>query len=190
MTTKTNKRLQQNQSNNLGKLPIWDLGDLYNSSKDNKIKSDLNFIKITSKKFEKKYEGKIRNLNSEKLHKAIIELEKIDEKIDRVMSYAHLLYAENVVNEKNKIFFQQMQETITKYSSSLIFFSLELNNIENKKLKKILKNKKLKKFDTWIANIRTFKPHQLDKKLEKLLQDKNITSTNAWIRLFDEIIAF
>ena len=40
MTTKTNKRLQQNQSNNLGKLPIWDLGDLYNSSKDNKITSD------------------------------------------------------------------------------------------------------------------------------------------------------
>ena len=54
MTTKTNKRLQQNQSNNLGKLPIWDLGDLYNSSKDNKITSDLNFIKIASKKFEKK----------------------------------------------------------------------------------------------------------------------------------------
>ena len=189
MTTKTNKRLQQNQSNNLGKLPIWDLSDLYNSSKDNKITLDLNFIKIASKKFEKKYEGKIRNLNSEKLHKAIIELEKINEKIDRVMSYAHLLYAENVENEKNKIFFQQMQETITKYSSSLIFFSLELNNIGNKKLKKILKNKKLKKFDTWIANARTFKPHQLDKKLEKLLQDKNITSTNAWIRLFDEIIA-
>ena len=82
-----------------------------------------------------------------------------------------------------------MQETITKYSSSLIFFSLELNNIENKKFKKILKNKKLKKFETWIANARTFKPHQLDKKLEKLLQDKNITSNNAWIRLFDEIIA-
>jgi len=55
------------------------------------------------------------------------------------MSYAHLLYAENVESEKNKIFFQQIQETITKYSSSLIFFSLELNNIGNKKLKKILK---------------------------------------------------
>ena len=53
MTTKTNKRLQQNQSNNLGKLPIWDLGDLYNSIKENKITSDLNFIKTASKKFEK-----------------------------------------------------------------------------------------------------------------------------------------
>ena len=121
MTTKTNKTLKKNQSNNLGKLPIWDLGDLYSSTKDNKITSDLNFIKTASKKFEKKYEGKIRNLNSEKLHKAIIELEKIDEKIDHVLSYAHLLFAENVENEKNKIFFQQMQETITKYSSSLIF---------------------------------------------------------------------
>ena len=82
-----------------------------------------------------------------------------------------------------------MQEKITKFSSSLIFFRLELNNIENKRLKKLFKNKKLKKFETWITNARTFKPHQLDKKLEKLLQDKSITSTNAWIRLFDETIA-
>ena len=121
MTTKTNKRLMQNQTSNLGKLPIWDLGDLYNSIKDNKITSDLNYIKTATKKFEKKYERKIMNLSSEKLLKAIIELEKIDEKIDRVLSYAHLLYAENIENEKNKIFFQQMQEKITKYSSSLIF---------------------------------------------------------------------
>ncbi len=189
MTTKTNSDMQSKNINNLGKLPVWNLKDLYDSSKGKKISSDLNFIAKAAKKFEKKYEGKIKNLNSDKLLKAIIELEKIDEKIDRVMSYAHLLNAENIENEKNKIFFQQMQEKITKYSSSLIFFSLELNNIENKKLKKLLKNKKLKKFETWIANARTFKPHQLNKKLEKLLQDKSITSTNAWIRLFDEIIA-
>ena len=53
MTTKTNKRLKQNQSNNLGKLPIWNLGYLYNSFKDNKITSYLNFIKTASNKFEK-----------------------------------------------------------------------------------------------------------------------------------------
>ena len=189
MTTKTNSNMRSKIIHNLGKLPVWNLKDLYDSMKGKKISSDLNFIAKGAKKFEKKYEGKIKNLNSDKLLKAIIELEKIDEKIDRVMSYAHLLYAENIENEKNRIFFQQMQEKITKYSSSLIFFSLELNNIENKKLKKLLKNKKLKKFETWIANARTFKPHQLNKKLEKLLQDKSITSTNAWIRLFDEIIA-
>ena len=54
MTTKTNKRLHQNKSNNLGKLPIWDLGDLYNSTNDNKITSDLNFIKTSSTEIRKK----------------------------------------------------------------------------------------------------------------------------------------
>jgi len=123
MTTKTNSNMRSKNMNNLGKLPVWNLKDLYDSMEGNKISSDLNFIAKAAKKFEKKYERKIKNLNSDKLLKAIIELEKIDEKIDRVMSYAHLLYAENIENEKNKIFFQQMQEKITKFSSSLIFFS-------------------------------------------------------------------
>ena len=151
MTTKTNNNMRSKNINNLGKLPVWNLADLYDSIKGKKISSDLNFIEKATKKFEKKYGGKIKQLNSEKLFKVILELEKINEKIDRIISYAHLLYAENVEDEERKIFFQQMQEKITKYSSSLIFFTLELNNIENKNLQKLLKNKKLKIFETWIA---------------------------------------
>ena len=189
MTTKTNKRLKQNQSNNLGKLPIWDLGDLYNSSKDNKITSDLNFIKTAYKKFEKKYEGKIKKLNAESLFKAILELEKISEKGSRIISFAHLLHSEDLENEKNKIFFQNIDEKITEYASSAVFFGLEINAIKENQLQKILKNKKLKKFQTWIKHLRTFKPYQLSKELEKLLLDKDITSSDAWVGLFDDTIA-
>ena len=49
--------------------------------------------------------------------------------MDKILSYAHLLIAEDVDNEKNKIFFQQMQEKITNYSSLLIFFTFDLNQI-------------------------------------------------------------
>ena len=181
MTTKTKKYL--------GKLPVWNLRDLYNSPNGNKILSDLNYLEKVAKKFEKKYEGKVKSLDAGNLFKAILELEKIDEKMSKIISYASLLYAENVESENSKIFFQQMQEKITKYSSFLIFFNLEINKLDEKKLKKILKNRKLKKFETWIYNSRTFKPHQLEKKLEKLMQDKSITASNAWIRLFDETMA-
>ena len=109
--------------------------------------------------------------------------------MDKIISYAHLLYAENIEKEANKIFFQQMQEKITKIYSNLIFFNLEINKLSDSKIKIILKNKKLKKFKTWIQNLRSFKPHQLEKKLEKLMQDKSVTSSNAWVRLFDETIA-
>ena len=189
MTTKTNNNLKYKKLNNLGKLPVWSLFDLYDSTHGSQISLDLNFIEKATKKFGKKYEGKIKSLNSINLYKAIIELEEIDEKMSRIMSYAHLLYSENIEDEKNKIFFQQMQEKITRYSSSLIFFNLEINNIKKINLQKLLRNKKLKKFATWINNTRKYKPHQLDKKLEKLLSDKSITSNSAWIRLFDETIA-
>ena len=81
-----------------------------------------------------------------------------------------------------------MQETITNYASS-IFFTLELNQINENKLKSLLTNQKLKKYKNWIINKRSFKPYQLDLKIEKILQDKSITSRSAWIRLFDDLIA-
>ena len=184
---------KNNKNNNKKKttnsLPVWNLTDLYPSISSKKISIDLKYIEESSKLFAQKYEGKIIKLNSKTLFKAILDLEKIDVKMDKILSYAHLLVAEDADHEKNKIFFQQMQEKITNYSSLLIFFTLELNQIDEKKLNTLLKDNKLSEYKTWIKNRRTFKPYQLDKNLEKLMQDKSITSSGAWIRLFDETIA-
>ncbi len=184
---KKNKQSNQKVLNNT--LPVWNLGDLYSSINSRKILKDLNLIEKLSKSFSKKYEGKVIKLSAIKLLKAIEEIEKIDEIMDKILSYAHLLVSENMENEKNKIFFQQMQEKITKFSSMLIFFTLELNQISDKKIKIFFKEKRLIKYKNWIINRRSFKPYQLDKKLEKLLQDKSLTSSSAWIRLFDDTIA-
>jgi len=186
MKKKYNKYNKKRRTN---LLPIWDLSDLYPSIKSKKVIKDLDYIQKSSKIFAKKYEGNISKLNSNKLIKAILDLEKIDEKMDKILSYANLLVAQDNDHEQNKIFFQQMQERITSYSSILIFFNLELNEIDENRLNVLLKDNKLSKYKTWIMNRRLFKPYQLEKNLEKLLQDKSITSSNAWIRLFDETIS-
>ena len=183
------KNYQNLTKNTLGKLPVWNLKDLYESPKAKNLNNDLNQLRRITKKFEKKYTYKITKLSPSQLLKAIIELENIDIKIDKIMSYAHLLVAEDGNNEKNKIFYQQMQEQITNIASSIVFFSLELNEVSNPKLNKIYAYKKLEPYKNWIKNIRKFKPYQLDVKTEKLLQEKSITSRSAWIRLFDDTIA-
>ena len=127
------KNNQTNASKNLGKLPVWNLKDLYNSHNDKSLIRDLNEIKKNTLKFEKKYLNKVNSLSSDNLQKAIKQLEQIDESMDKILSYAHLLVSEDGNNEKNKIFFQQMQEKITNYASSIIFFTLELNQISEKK---------------------------------------------------------
>ena len=183
------KNYQNLTKNTLGKLPVWNLKDLYESPKAKNLYNDLNQLRRITKKIEKKYTFKITKLSPSQLLKAIIELENIDIKIDKIMSYAHLLVAEDGNNEKNKIFYQQMQEQITNIASSIVFFSLELNEVSNAKLNKIYADKKLEPYKNWIKNIRKFKPYQLDVKTEKLLQEKSITSRSAWVRLFDDTIA-
>ena len=185
--TKKNKKSNKKQQNSV--LPTWNLADLYSSISCKEIQTDLNFIEKSSKSFAKKYEGKVTKLKPSQLFKAIKDLENIDEVMDKILSYAHLLVTENIENEKNKIFFQQMQEKITNFSSSLIFFTLEINQFSSKKIKLYFNDNKLTKYKTWIEKRRSFKPYQLDKKLEKLLQDKSLTSSSAWIRLFDDTIA-
>ena len=186
MNTKNN---QTNAIKTLGKLPIWNLKDLYISQNDKSLTKDLNYIKNSTIKFEKKYLNKVKSLSADDLYKAINQLEQIDVLMDKILSYAHLLVAENGNNEKNKIFYQKMQETITNYASSIIFFTLELNQISEKKINKLVKNQNLQIYKNWIINKRSFKPYQLDLKIEKILQDKSITSHSAWIRLFDDLIA-
>ena len=50
------------KSNNLGKLPLWNLKDLYKSSKDPKISLDLLSIEKKSKNFEKNMKKMLQNL--------------------------------------------------------------------------------------------------------------------------------
>ena len=78
-----NKNNQINEVKNLGKLPVWNLRDLYISKTDKNLTKDLNIIKSESSKFEKKYINNIKKLNAEELFKAITKLEEIDILMDR-----------------------------------------------------------------------------------------------------------
>ena len=66
------KNNQINEVKNLGKLPIWNLKDLYPSQNDKKLIKDLKIIKINTTKFEKKYINKIKSLSAEQLFQAFI----------------------------------------------------------------------------------------------------------------------
>ena len=101
MTTKTNNNIKIHNNQILGNLPIWDLSELYDSVESNKITSDLEFIETKAKEFAANYEGKIYSLNGPNLLVAIEQLEIIDERMDKILSFAHLLYAENVDDVKN-----------------------------------------------------------------------------------------
>jgi oligoendopeptidase F len=184
--TKNKKNLSSKTKHN---LPRWDLSDFYSSIEDKKIAADLEKIAKELKAFSAKYQGKITKLNAPGLAKAIADYEKISEEIANIASYSYLIYTSDLSNQKYLAFYQNISEKLSSYESELVFFTLELNEIEQKKLDLFLKNSAaLKKYQSFIRDIRFFKKYQLSKELEKFSLEKNITGASGWVRLFDETV--
>src|SRR5262249_12691243 len=74
-------------------------------------------------------------------------------------------------------------------STALLFFTLELNRLEEADLEAKLYDPALAHYRPWLRDIRAFRPHQLSDEIEKLLHEKYVAGRAAWARLFDETIA-
>ncbi len=170
-------------------LPRWNLNDLYSGPKSRALKADLAWAGTEAKKFRRAFEGKLKGLDGAGLGRAIERYERFAERIGKIMSYGHLLHATHLGDPSVSVFFQTLQERVTDISTDTLFFTLEMNRLTDRVLKRQLKHPKAKRYAPWIRDCRVFRPHQLSDEAEKLLHEKTLTSHNAWIRLFGEIMA-
>ena len=83
-------------------------------------------------------------------------------------------------------FYGDMQERITAAYLHLLFFTLELNRIDDAVLDKAMADPALGHYRPWIEDIRKDKPYQLEDRVEQLFQEKSMTGYSAFNRLFDE----
>jgi len=173
----------------LGVLPNWNLGDLYQGPQDAQIQRDLTAAADRSKVFRKNYEGKLAGQSGAALLAAIEEYEVIQELLGKVMSYAQLVYAANMADAQIARFQQEINEKANDISVETLFFSLEINKIEDAVLAKQLNHAPLKRYVPWLDATRAFRPHQLSDEVERLLHEKYLTGRGAWNRLFDETVA-
>ncbi|UEM06559.1 M3 family oligoendopeptidase [Skermanella rosea] len=173
----------------LGELPTWDLGDLYPGQDSDALKADLDRMEKASKDFHRSYNGKLADLSGAQLGSAVAQYEEIDETLSRIMSYAHLVYAGDMNDPNVGKFFQGIQERVNGISTHLLFFTLELNRLDDAVLAAKMKSPELAKYAPWLRDIRVFRPHQLSDELERLLHEKYVVGRAAWNRLFDETIA-
>ncbi len=174
----------------LGALPTWDLDDLYPGKESTELARDLDQAMADADTFASKYKNCVASLDAEPLGAAIQEYERQQERLGRIMSYAHLVYAGNITDPESGRFFQTMQEKVNEIATILLFFELELRRIEEDDLDaKQSASELLAKFRPWLRDMRAFRPHQLSDEVEKLLLEKSVAGRSAWVRLFDETIA-
>ena len=176
-------------SSELGQLPDWNLNDLYTSTDAKELVSDLDWLENECDKFAKDYEGKLKSLSADQMLNCVVRNEKISSVSGRIISYAGLRYYQKTTDADRAKFLSDMQEKVTIFTTNLVFFSLEINSLEDSFLKNLLKeNIDLLRYKPIFEKIRALKPYQLSDEIEKFLHDLGIVG-DAWEKLFDETIA-
>ncbi len=170
--------------------PEWDLSDLYPSPDAPAIEADLECALSDATALEAEVKGRLAALDGEALGALIERYEQIEERLGRLMSYAQLLHAAKADDPEIGRFYQTVHERVTQIGTRLLFLTLELNRIEDQALaEKLDQSARLARYRSWIRDVRSFRPHQLDDEIERVLHEKSVTGRSAWIRLFDETMA-
>ena len=176
-------------SKDLGNLPEWDLSDLYGAQDAPELQRDLDWLETECAAFAADYEGKLADLDAGTLLTCVQRNEKISAIAGRIMSFAGLRYYQLTIDAGRAKFMSDCQEKITNFTTPLVFFTLELNRIEDDALAaRFAENEELARYAPVFRRIRAMKPYQLSDELERFLHDLGVVG-DAWERLFDETIA-
>ena len=178
----------------LGKLPEWNLADLYAGLDNPAVKRVFNRADAESMAFKEAFKGKLDELArgpdaGAALGEAVRHYEALDDLMGRLGSYAGLVHAGDTVDPARTKFYGDMQERLTAASTHLLFFTLELNRVDDALLQAAMADPALGRYRPWLEDLRHYKPYQLEDRVEQLFHEKSMTGYSAWNRLFDSTIA-
>ncbi len=173
-----------------GTLPEWDLSDLYKAEDAPEFARDMEWLQTACADFAAKYEGKLADLDAAGLLECVQAYELISTTGGRLMSFAGLRYYQNTTDADRAQFMQNAQETVTVSTAPLVFYTLEINRLDDAALDAMLaSNADLARYAPIFEQLRAMKPYQLSDELEKFLHDQSSVGASAWNKLFDETIA-
>ena len=173
----------------LGPLPLWNLSDLYPSIDAPELTRDLTSARVKADALAATYRGRLASLDARGLLDAIKAYEALDELLSRIMSYAQLVHAGDMETAEIGQFYQSTSEAVTEISAIALFFTLELNKLDEAQLAPKLAAPVMAHYRSWVEESRAMKPHQLSDEVETLLHEKYVSGRAAWNRLFDETMA-
>ncbi len=185
---------KEEQQEQLGDLPEWQLADLYEGMDSPRLQADLEGADSDSKDFETRWKGNLTSAaaktGDDGLGAALKQFETLQELLGRIVSFAGLTYFSDTSDPQRAKFYGDIQSKVTDTSSRLLFFTLELNRIEDAVIDTAMQDDPdAAHYAPWLTDLRKDRPYQLEDRVEQLFHEKSVTGHGAWNRLFDETMS-
>ena len=166
----------------------WNLSDLYESGEDPRLEADVQEAERASAAFRERYHGKVAELDAAALAQAIEERERIESVFTRAIYYAHLWFATDMADAPRGALVARLTETGAALDTQLLFFGLELADLEDEAAEKLLADGALARWSHWLRSVRKFRPYLLTEPEEKIVTEKSVSGVSAWGRLYEELL--
>ena len=165
----------------------WNLADLYPHERD--LEDDIAKAEREAEDFAQKYRGQIASQNTKSLLQSLQAFERLHDRIGRAFTYVFLHWCTDNEDAQRGALLQRVRERYSQITQKVLFFEIELIQLEDEAAKKIARDPKLASFRHYLEVLRLRKGHILSEPEEKILSEKVVTGSDAWSRLFDEILA-
>src|SRR5437870_11241116 len=165
----------------------WDLSPLYSSLDDPDLDADLDAGDAEATSIAERFHGKVAELDATSLSDAVVELERLNERVDKVATFAYLNFATDTADPARGALLQKVEERSTAIGTKVLFFDLEWAAVPDERADGLLRDPALEKWDHLLRSARRFRPHLLSEPEEKLVAEKSVTGRSAWVRLFTQV---
>ncbi|MBL1176073.1 M3 family oligoendopeptidase [Pantanalinema sp. GBBB05] len=163
--------------------PEWNLSDLYHSFEDPKLQQDLEQLQQTTTQFREQYRGKVSNLTPEQIADCLKQLEAFAETSGFLYAYPSLIFAADTRNTAAKQMQDKVLEILTGIENQLLFFDLELKNLNESKLAALQASPALQTYQHYLYNVAKFRPYTLAEAVEQTRNQDSLTGRQAFINL-------
>jgi oligoendopeptidase F len=167
----------------------WDLSDLFSSSDDPRIDATLSHCQVRAQAFSDEFRPIItdaQKLNPQSMLHALKELEELYDTLNRVGSYASLLYGADTSRPEYQDLEQKVEQRSTEIRNLLIFVELEWLKLDDQMADPLMQHAALAPYQHYLKNLRRYRPYMLSEPEERLLNERDNTGRNAFGRLFSE----
>ena len=160
----------------------WNLGELF--ANEAEFSGAIDSAAAQARDFELKFKDKLHTLSAEEFLGALELYESISEQIGKIMSFAHLSFAQDTSLGAQQA---KTEQACNDISQSLLFFELEFNELDAAKQDELIAGGG--RFRYYLSLLKQRKAHQLSLPQESVLLKTSPVSGEAFSRLFDESMA-
>jgi len=165
----------------------WNLDPLVDGAGPDGARAQLAQALQRAQAFASEYVGKLAQLDSAALERAMRELGEIQELVGRAGTYAGLRFSVDTADPASGALMQEVQERGTEIETTLLFVELEWAALDDAHAERLLADERLAFCAHYLRTARRYRNHLLSEPEEKILAEKAVTGASAWSRLFDEL---